>query len=148
MKEWFNSGQENVIEACELKEDDWLLDVGCGTGWAVIQAAQLVPGGKACGIDISPGMAFQATRAAAGIPNVEIRTADAEAIPYPDEHFNAIMCTSSFSMPLVYHNPSHAARFFSTPLDQFTLTLNSYTLSGNIDAAMGREYSRFLGNCC
>ena len=96
MRRWLRSGQAKTLEAAGLKEDDWLLDVGCGTGWAVMQAAQLVPNGKACGIDLSPGMISKAKELGGNLPNVEFQLADAEAIPYPEESFNGIICTNSF----------------------------------------------------
>lgn len=96
MRNWFTNSQTRALDAFELEESDWLLDVGCGTGWAVMHASQMLPKGRACGVDISPGMISQAALGAEEIPNVEFRVADAEAIPYPDNQFDAIMCTSSF----------------------------------------------------
>ncbi len=93
---WFTRGQAKVLEALQLKGDDWLLDVGCGTGWAVIHAAQLTPAGRACGIDLSPGMIERAKENAEGFFNIEFQVADAEAIPYPPESFDAVISTHSF----------------------------------------------------
>ena len=105
MTPWFTRGQAKILEAFGLEEDDRLLDIGCGTGWAVIRAAQTVPSGGACGIDLSPGMISRATDLADGLSNVEFRVADAESVPYPDESFNAVMCTNSFHH---YANPARA----------------------------------------
>lgn len=96
MSRWFTSGQARAIQVLGLGPDDWLLDVGCGTGWAVVHAAQRLPGGMACGIDLSPGMVARAQALAQGVHNVEFRVADAEAIPYPSGRFNAVICTNSF----------------------------------------------------
>ncbi len=93
---WFSRGQARVLEALRLKAGDWLLDVGCGTGWAIIQAAQQIPNGRACGIDLSPQMIKGARDLAGGLSNVEFQVADAEAIPYPAETFDAVICTHSF----------------------------------------------------
>ena len=107
MTQWFTDGQARTIEAFGLKQDSTLLDVGCGTGWAVRQTAELVPDGKACGIDISPGMISRATEQAEGVANVEFKLADAESIPYRDETFDAVMCTNSFHH---YSSPVMALR--------------------------------------
>ncbi len=93
---WLSEGQRRVLEVLSLEPNTWLLDIGCGTGWAVIQAAQKIPRGMACGIDLSPGMIAQARRQTDGHSNIEFRLADAESIPYPAESFEAVMCTNSF----------------------------------------------------
>jgi len=93
---WLSEQQRRVLEWLRLEPDTWLLDVGCGTGRAVIQAAQRVTRGMACGIDLSPGMIDQAKRQTDGHSNIEFRIADAESIPYPPESFEAVMCTNSF----------------------------------------------------
>ena len=63
---WFQYTQSLAIDAMDLGPDSRVLDVGCGTGFAVRKLASLIPEGKACGIDISPGMVEQA-RSGAGI---------------------------------------------------------------------------------
>ncbi|NEO01876.1 MAG: class I SAM-dependent methyltransferase, partial [Moorea sp. SIO3I7] len=45
-----------AMSKLKLPERDSFLDVGCGTGWAVREAAKQLKSGKACGIDISPKM--------------------------------------------------------------------------------------------
>ena len=107
MSHWFTGGQANVLSFLEFEEDAWVLDVGCGTGWAVMKMAEAVPDGKACGIDISPGMVSRAGELAEGLTNVEFRVADSESIPYPDESFNAVICTNSFHH---YSSPVQALR--------------------------------------
>ena len=107
MQKWFASGQAKTVDILSLREGDSLLDVGCGTGWAVTYAAGKLSKGKACGIDLSPGMIAQARKTAAEFSNVEFHVADAEAIPYPDGTFDAIVCTHSFHH---YSNPVEALR--------------------------------------
>jgi ubiquinone/menaquinone biosynthesis C-methylase UbiE len=95
---WFQYTQTLAIEAMDLRPDSRALDVGCGTGFAVRELACRLPDGKACGIDISPGMVEQARsripRAAAG--RIEIQQANSASIPYPDGFFSHLMCTNSF----------------------------------------------------
>jgi ubiquinone/menaquinone biosynthesis C-methylase UbiE len=95
LKTWFRVAQHGALAGAGVDRDDRLLDVGCGTGAAVIAAARR-PIATACGIDVSPGMIERARQSAAGLGNVEFRVADAEAIPYPDETFTAVICTNSF----------------------------------------------------
>src|SRR5687768_5335038 len=58
---WFQYTQQMTIRLLDLKPDSKVLDVGCGTGHAVLRLASIVSAGKACGIDISPGMVAKAS---------------------------------------------------------------------------------------
>jgi ubiquinone/menaquinone biosynthesis C-methylase UbiE len=93
---WMRQGQEKSLNALCLQKTDSLLDVGCGTGWGVIRAAERLSEGRACGVDLSPEMIARAQKAASEFPNVDFQVADAELLPYADASFNAVMCTHSF----------------------------------------------------
>ena len=56
---WLREIQTQALAALALTESDVLLDVGCGTGAAVRDAAPMVT--RAVGFDLSPGMVAQAT---------------------------------------------------------------------------------------
>jgi ubiquinone/menaquinone biosynthesis C-methylase UbiE len=84
-----------------LRTEDRFLDVGCGTGAAVRAAAGTVE--RAVGVDISTGMIERARELAAGLDNVEFIVGDSEQLPFPDEAFTAVMCSSSF-----HHYPDPA----------------------------------------
>lgn len=102
MRPWFTRGQTRALDALDLRPDGWLLDVGCGTGRAVVQAAvEAVPQGGACGVDIAPAMIERAIENARGVPHVDFRVGDSQAIPYSNGMFDAIICTHSF-----HHYPS------------------------------------------
>jgi ubiquinone/menaquinone biosynthesis C-methylase UbiE len=98
ISQWFQYTQMLAIDAMELSPDSRVLDVGCGTGFAVRRLATMLPEGRACGIDISPGMVEQArtriTPALAG--RMEILPASSTGIPYADGSFTHLMCTNSF----------------------------------------------------
>jgi ubiquinone/menaquinone biosynthesis C-methylase UbiE len=87
--------QTAALAALALNPDDVLLDVGCGTGAAVRQAAATVR--RAVGFDLSPGMIEQARSLASGLDNVEFRLGDvSEPLPLADGEFTAIVCSSAF----------------------------------------------------
>jgi ubiquinone/menaquinone biosynthesis C-methylase UbiE len=90
---WLGTLQEAALEALALESGDRLLDVGCGTGAAVRLAAPAVE--RAVGVDLSPAMVARGRELAAGIRNVELREGDAEALPFEDAAFTAVLCTTS-----------------------------------------------------
>lgn len=74
-----------------------LLDVGCGTGAAVRDAAREAR--RAVGFDLSPGMIDQARDRARsdGIENVEFQVGDVSGrLPFEDGAFTALVCTTAF----------------------------------------------------
>jgi ubiquinone/menaquinone biosynthesis C-methylase UbiE len=101
---WLREIQTQALAALALTPDDVLLDVGCGTGAAVRDAAPTVT--RAVGFDLSPGMVAQATERArdAGLANVEFHTGDVSGrLPFEDGAFTAVVCTTAFHhfpMPL------------------------------------------------
>src|SRR5207247_11185257 len=86
--------QAAAFEALELRSQDRFLDVGCGTGAAVRQAAATAS--RAVGLDLSPAMLERAEQLAEGIDGVEFRLAESSELPFEDGAFTAVLCTSSF----------------------------------------------------
>ncbi len=94
---YFRFFQKRTLALLKLVPGKRFLDVGCGTGWAVRYAAGLVgPDGEASGIDLSSGMIARAEAIAADLPNVHFYQANAEAMPFEDDYFDALVCTQSF----------------------------------------------------
>jgi len=94
---WLREIQTQALAALALTPDDVLLDVGCGTGAAVRDAAPKVS--RAVGFDLSPGMIAQAkARAlAARLDNVDFHTGDVSGrLPFEDGAFTALVCTTAF----------------------------------------------------
>jgi ubiquinone/menaquinone biosynthesis C-methylase UbiE len=102
---WLASLQEQALEALRLRADDRLLDIGCGTGAGVREAAARVE--RAVGVDLSPAMVARARELAADLPNVEFHEADSERLPFADGTFTAILCTTSYHH---YPDPNQATR--------------------------------------
>jgi ubiquinone/menaquinone biosynthesis C-methylase UbiE len=108
---WLARIQAEALAALDLQNEDRLLDVGCGTGAAVRDAAARVE--RAVGVDLSPAMIARARHLAADVPNAEFQEADSERLPFADGAFTAILCTTSFHH---YPDPRRAVREMSRVL--------------------------------
>lgn len=85
----FQQWAPRALEAAEVMPGDRVLDVACGTGvLARAAVAQVGPSGFVAGIDSAPGMLAVARRLA---PTVEFRAGTAEALPYPEQRFDAVV---------------------------------------------------------
>ena len=73
-----------LLDAADVMAGHRLLDVACGTG--VLSAAATRRGASPLGIDLAEAMVDAAH---AALPGVEFRVADAEALPFPDDRFDA-----------------------------------------------------------
>lgn len=97
--EWHVQICRRLLEYSQVGAGQTVLDIGTGTGHLAIAAAQIVGDhGQVIGIDISAGMLEQAQSKvnALGLSNVEFQLADAEALEYPANHFDRILCANTF----------------------------------------------------
>ncbi len=79
-----------LVAACEVGPRDRVLDVASGSGNAAIPAAMI--GAKVVACDLTPAM-FEAGRRQAAYCGVDVdwREADAEALPFGDDEFDAVL---------------------------------------------------------
>lgn len=77
-------------ELLRPSEGDRILDAGCGTGDDVLMLAERVgPDGTVVGVDTSETMVETARADAADVPNTRFRVEDVQALPFPDDDFDA-----------------------------------------------------------
>jgi ubiquinone/menaquinone biosynthesis C-methylase UbiE len=89
---------ERELDRAGLKGDERLLDLGCGRGAVLIEAARRLPAGRAVGADLwsrdQSGNSPEATLANAGAAGVadrvEVHTADMTALPFADGSFDVV----------------------------------------------------------
>ncbi len=79
---------EPLLDAVGTARDTHLLEVACGPGQ--LSAAAMARGAIAVGIDFMAGMVAEARQRH---PGIEFREGDAEALPFPDESFDAVVCS-------------------------------------------------------
>ncbi len=92
---WMRGVQDKLVSMLELKSRSKVLDVGCGTGYLIMQIAKKVKKGKVIGIDFSSGMVEQAKRKLIQIKNVEVKQADVWKIPYKSSTFDYVLNTEA-----------------------------------------------------
>lgn len=89
-----------ILKQLQLVGDERVLDVGCGRGMVLIQAAQLLPEGQAVGIDLwrshdQSGNDPAAARANAATNDVadriDLRTGDMCELPFGADSFDAVV---------------------------------------------------------
>ncbi len=95
--DFLRDAQSKVISLLNVHEGVHFLDIGCGTGWAVGEAAKLVDDkGLFYGIDLSSKMIEKAKSNFDGKDNFRFIQANVETIPLDSDFFDIIICTNSF----------------------------------------------------
>ncbi|HEY7075371.1 MAG TPA: class I SAM-dependent methyltransferase [Solirubrobacteraceae bacterium] len=80
-----------VLDAAGVGAGTRVLDVGCGSGLALVLAA--ARGALPAGIDISPGLLGVARER---LPDADLREGDMESLPFTDAAFDAVLGVNAF----------------------------------------------------
>jgi ubiquinone/menaquinone biosynthesis C-methylase UbiE len=91
----FESSRE-LGQLCHIDEQSYVLDVGCGAGATACYLAKEL-GIEVVGVDLRMSMVARAEERATreGVKgSVEFRVADAQALPFADNLFDAVLCES------------------------------------------------------
>ena len=83
---------DRLVELAQVQPADCVLDVATGTGHTAFAIASHVR--EVIATDVTPEMLSEGEKlkAEGGITNVEFRLADAYALPFDDESFDAVTC--------------------------------------------------------
>ena len=79
---------EHAVDALDPQPGERILDVATGTGWAARSIA--ARGAIVTGVDLGAEVIEAARQLSSGI---DFRIGDAEALPFPDNHFDAVIST-------------------------------------------------------
>ena len=96
--QWRYNFANRLVELANLESGQKVLDIATGTGIVAITSAKSVGNeGKVVGVDISSGMLKQAQSKidVEGLHNIELGEADAEDLSFPNNSFDAILCSSA-----------------------------------------------------
>ena len=96
-------GVGNPFSLGPLNPGDAVLDLGCGAGVDSLVAGRLVgPGGRVAGLDVTPAMIRRArgNQARLGFSHVTFQVGEAEALPFPDQDFDAVISNGVFNLTL------------------------------------------------
>lgn len=95
------AGVNNPFSMGELKRGMRVLDIGSGSGFDSILAAQMVgPTGHVIGVDMTPEMRAKATANAKllGLENLEFRDGLAENLPLADESVDVVISNGAINL--------------------------------------------------
>jgi arsenite methyltransferase len=96
-------GVGNPFSLGPLAPGDAVLDLGCGAGVDSLAAASMVgAGGRVVGLDLTPAMIERArgNQARLGFRHVTFQAGEAEALPFPDRDFDAVISNGVFNLTL------------------------------------------------
>jgi len=155
LNKWVDSFAEDIPQGCSI------LDIGCGTGAALLRLSKRNPSLLA-GIDISPKVIAIAKDKLSGLP-ADIRVADAEShLPWPDETFDvAIMNAAIHHLPdpeKLLHQVFQVLKskgrliiadpfIFFPFLQILNLLLKIYPLNGDLHFFSQQSLRKLVGRC-
>src|ERR1700735_5159728 len=135
------------LDRAGLKGNEQLLDLGCGRGAVLVEAARRLPAGRAVGVDLwakdQSGNSPEATlanAAASGVADrVEVHTADMTALPFADGSFDVV--TSAMA---IHNIPSPEGRYRAVDEAMRVLRPGGQLLVAD-PWPMARKYAEHIG---
>jgi ubiquinone/menaquinone biosynthesis C-methylase UbiE len=91
---FFPESAKNMAALLDLRGDERVLDVACGTGHATLAIAPKLSKGRVTAVDFSPGMLGQARKKAAAlnVRNIEFLERDMQDLGFAESPFDVAVC--------------------------------------------------------
>ena len=151
--DWHRASAGRLIDLCDLKPGDRVLDAGTGTGFAALHAARKVgAAGRVVGVDISQGMLSEARAeaAASDLTNVEFIQRDATALTeLADSAFDVVTAATS----LIYIPVAEGLREWHRLLREggliaFSTMEAGFPIAGRLFRECAAEYGVVIEDPC
>jgi arsenite methyltransferase len=140
------AGVANPHAIAPIVAGETVVDIGCGAGMDLLLAARRVgPGGHAIGIDMTEAMRdrTRGSAAAAGLKNVEVRQADATALPFTDASIDVVI--SNGVLNLVPEKEKAFAEIYRVLRPGGRLQLADIVLDAELDEGVRRNIDLWTG---
>lgn len=140
------AGVANPHAIAPIVAGETVVDIGCGAGMDLLLAARRVgPGGHAIGIDMTEAMRDRArgSAEAAGLTNVDVRQADATALPFPDASVDVVI--SNGVLNLVPEKEKAFAEIYRVLRPGGRLQLADIVLDAELDEGVRRNIDLWTG---
>ncbi len=138
--------RDQIMESIPWRGDEMVLDVGCGRGLLLIEAAKHLTTGTAVGIDIwsqtdqsanRPESTWRNALAEEVADRIQVKDADARQLPFDDKSFDTVLSS------LVLHNiPDRSGR--AQAVQEIARVLKPGGRAVIVDVARTGEYERVL----
>jgi ubiquinone/menaquinone biosynthesis C-methylase UbiE len=132
-----------LLRAARLAPDQHVLDVATGTGIAAKAALGIVgPAGSVVATDLSAEMVDEARRRIEHSPNATVAVEDGQALSFPDESFDAVLCSVGL---MFFPDPARALAGFRRVLRPggraavSVLTASERSYNGRINVILARH---------
>jgi demethylmenaquinone methyltransferase/2-methoxy-6-polyprenyl-1,4-benzoquinol methylase len=87
-----NEMRKTVVDMAEIEDGDYVVEVGCGTGFTTEEIVSRVGERNVVAVDLTPE---QMQKAIAKFPAVNFLRGDAENLPFKDDSFDAAISAGS-----------------------------------------------------